>query len=306
MGAGAVGGYLGALLARAGHPVTLIARGDHLRAIRSRGLQVHSELGDFSVRTEATDQPTDVGPVDLVLFTVKTYHNEDAIPQVRPLVSDETTVLALQNGATTWEEVRDGLGVGHVLPGAVYIEAKIEGPGAVRQQGNIRRLVFGEANGSNSNRASVIADMFQQAGMPVEVSGDVLKALWTKWLFIATLAGVTATSRAGLAELLSTDGGRELVVQVLREIEAVGRKRGVNLDGDVVEQTRRYMDNEARYLKASMHTDLELGRPLELEALNGAVVRLGREVGVPTPANETIYRLLKVHDLKHRGLLSAG
>ena len=300
MGAGAVGGYLGGLLARAGNPVILIDLGEHLHAIQANGLQIRSQRGDFTVAVDATDQTTDVGPVDLVLFTVKTYHNEEAIPLVRPLMGDGTAVLTLQNGVDSWEQLQAALGRGKVLPGAMYLEAKVEAPGIVSQQGNVYRLVFGEADGSTSARAQAIAEMFRRAGMPTEVSSDVLRVLWTKWLFIATLAGVTTSSRASLAELLATPASRQLVVQVMREVEAVGRRRWINLDRDVVKQTLRYMDTEARFLKASMHTDLENGRPLELEALNGAVVRLGKELAIPTPANEVIYALLKPHDLKHR------
>ena len=306
MGAGAVGGYLGGLLARAGNAVTLIARGEHLRVIQTNGLRVRSQEVDFVVPVEAIDRTDSVGPVDLVLFTVKTYHNEEAIPLMRPLMGDGTTVLSLQNGAESWEQLQISLGTGCVLPGAIYLEVKVEAPGIVRQQGSVYRMVFGEVDGSESARCRAIAEMFRAAGMPTEVATDVLKVLWTKWLFISTLAGVTTASRSGLAELLAVPASRDLVVQVMREIEAVGRKRGINLDEDVVEQTLRYMETQARFLKASMHTDLENGRPLELEALNGAVVRIGRELGVPTPANEVIYGLLKTHELKHRGLLQVS
>ncbi len=296
LGAGAVGGYLGGLLAHAGNDVTLIARGEQLRAIQSHGLQVHSERGDFTVQVRAIERTDGIGPVDLVLFTVKTYQTEGAVPLLQPLLGDGTTVLTLQNGAGSWEQLQGSLEAGRVLPGAIYIEASVEAPGVVRQQGSVYRLVFGEPDGSVSRRAQKIAAMFQDAGMPTEVSTDMLKVLWTKWLFIATLAGVTSASRSTIAEVLALPDSGKLVVDVMREIEAVGRKRGINLDPDVVEQTLSYMDNEASSLKASMQTDLENGRPLELEALNGAVVRLGREAGVPTPANETIYGLLKVHD----------
>ena len=303
MGAGAVGGYLGGLLARAGNRVSLIARGEHLEAIRARGLQIRSAGGDYVVPVEATDQPADVGPVDLVLFTVKSYHNQEAIPLLRPLMGASTTVLTLQNGVESWEQLRSGLKGAHVLPGAIYIEAKVEEPGVIRQQGSVYRVVLGEADGSVSARAQAITTMIRDAGMPAEVSEDVLKVLWTKWLFITALAGVTTASRLGLAELLATPAARELTVQVMREVEAVGRKRGIALDEDVVERTLQFMDTEAQSLKASMHTDLENGRPLELEALNGTVVRMGERLGVPTPANGVIYGLLKAHDLKNRGLL---
>lgn len=296
MGAGAVGGYLGGLLARAGNIVTLIARGEHLSAIQKHGLRVRGQGVDFVTPVRATDRTDDVGPVDLVLFTVKTYHNQEAIPLLGPLLGDSTTVLSLQNGAESWEQIQKRLGAGYVLPGAIYLEVKVEAPGIVRQQGSVYRMVFGEVDGSETARCRSIAEMFEAAGMPTEVASDVLKVLWTKWLFITTLAGVTTASRVGIAKLMASAASRDLLVQVMREIEAIGRKRGINLDENLVEQTFRYMESEARFLKASMHTDLENGRPLELEALNGAVVRMGREVGVPTPANDAIYGLLKPHE----------
>ena len=302
MGAGAVGGYLGGILARAGHSVALIDRGAHLRAIQSNGLRVQAENSDFIVRVPATDNPAEIGPVDLVVHAVKTYHNPEAIPMMRPLVNEGTTVLTIQNGVDSWEQLNAGLGHSHVLPGAIYIETRVEAPGVVRRQGNVYRLVLGEADGPVTPPTKAIAQAFQAASLPTEVATDIHKVLWTKWLFIATLAGVTTAAHAGIAEVLAVPASRELVIQVMREIEAVGRKRGIDLDKDVVDKTLRYMENEARSLKASMQTDMEAGRPMELEALTGTVVRLGRESGVPTLANDTIYRLLKPHELKRQPL----
>ena len=295
MGAGAVGGYLGGMLARAGADVALVARGPHLQAVRRLGLTVRGEAGEFRVRPRATDSPQEVGPVDLVLFTVKTYQNGEAIPLCRPLVGPDTTVLSLQNGVLSWEELQAGLVVGHVLPGAVYIEAQVEAPGVVRQQGGVCRVVLGEAGGPAGRRGEAAAALLRGAGVPTELSDDVVSALWSKWLFVSALAGVTTAGRLSMAEVMAVPESRELVVRVMREIEAVGRKRGVALADDVVERTLAYMDAEASSMKASMQTDLENGRPLELEALTGAVVRLGRAAGVPTPANEAIYGLLKPH-----------
>lgn len=303
MGAGAVGGLLGGLLARAGVPVTLIVRGEHLRAIQERGLRVRGPVGDFTVRVPATDDTGQIDPVDLILFAVKTYQNREVLPLVEPLMDGGTSVLTLQNGAGTWEELQAALGAGRVLPAAMYVESKIEAPGVVRQQGNVYRVVFGEPGGAMTPRAQAIEAMLNSAGMPAEASTEILKVLWTKWLFIVTLAGLTGASRAPMAELLKVGASRDLAVRVMGEVDAVGRERGIDLDAGVVEETISYMDAEADSLEASMYTDLEKGRPLELEALNGAVSRLGRELGVATPANDALYALLKVHDLKGRGEL---
>ena len=295
MGAGGIGGYFGGLLAHSGNEVTLIARGPHLEAIRANGLTVRGQREEFSLRVEATDDPTDVGPVELVLHTVKTYQNAGAVPSLRPMVSEDTTVLALQNGVEAHEELAQAVGSEAVLLGAAYIEAQIESPGVIRQRGEIMRIVFGEADGQRTPRAERILDTLQAVGIPTELSPDVEKVLWTKFLFISTLAGVTSAARAPLSLLLAHPESRETVLTAMREVEAVAGARGVNLDPDVVDTTLDYMETSAKDLHASMHTDLELGRPLELESLNGAVVRLGRQAGVPTPVNGLLYSILAVH-----------
>ena len=306
MGAGAVGGYLGALLARAGHEVSLIARGRHLQAIQGSGLQVRSEDGNFTSRVQATARPSEIGPVDLVIHAVKTYHNSEAVPMLHPLLGENTTVLCVQNGVDSWEQVQQTLPPNAVLPGAVYIEASVVEPGVVQQQGNVRRLVFGEADGSTTPRIQAIASAMQSAGMPTEISTDITSILWSKWLFITALAGTTCAAHTGLADLLAVPESRLLVVQVLREIDSLGRKLGVNLDSDIVNKTLNYMETEASSLKASMQKDMESGRPMELEALTGAVVRLGKEAKISTPANEAIYALLKPHALRNSGMLTSA
>ena len=306
MGAGAVGGYLGVLLARAGHEVSLIARGRHLQAIQGSGLHVRSEHGNFTTRVQATDHASEIGPVDLVVHAVKTYHNPEAVPMLHPLLEETTTVLCVQNGVDSWQQVQQTLPPNAVLPGAVYIEASVIEPGVVQQQGNVRRLVFGEADGSITPRIQAIASAMQSAGMPTEISADITSILWSKWLFITTLAGTTCAANTGLADLLAVSESRLLVVQVLREIDSLGRKFGVNMDSDIVDKTLHYMETEASSLKASMQKDMESGRPMELEALTGAVIRLGEEAKIPTPANEAIYALLKPHALRNSGTLASA
>lgn len=212
MGAGGIGGYFGGLLAHSGNEVTLIARGPHLEAIRANGLTVRGQREEFSLRVEATDDPTDVGPVELVLHTVKTYQDAGAVPSLRPMVSEDITILALQNGVEAHEELAQAVGSEAVLLGAAYIEAQIESPGVIRQRSEIMRIVFGEADGQRTPRAERILDTLQAAGIPTELSPDVEKVLWTKFLFISTLAGVTSAARAPLSLLLAHPESRETVL----------------------------------------------------------------------------------------------
>ena len=293
MGAGSIGGYFGGMLVRGGNQVALIARGPHLKAICDQGLKVITDREEFTVRCEATDNPARVGPVDLVLLTVKTYHNDQAVPAMRPLVGENTSVLCLQNGIDSYEAAARALGRERVLPGAAYIEAALTEPGVVKQTGRVVRIVFGEADGSDSEQGRRIRDTLEQAGIPAEFSGDVHRTLWSKFLFIATMAGVTTLSRETLAGLLPRPEWREVIIGCMREIEAVGRASGVNLAPDIVESTLQYIEGSLEQMHASMHSDLMAGRPLELEALNGAVVRAGQAAGVPTPINDVIYAMLK-------------
>ncbi len=293
MGAGSTGGYFGGMLARAGNDVSLIARGAHLEAIRANGLRVVRDDEEFTVHCPATDDPTTIGPVDLVLLNVKTYQNEQAIIGMSPLIGTDTSVLCLQNGIDSYQDAARALGDDKVLPGAAYIEAERLAPGVVRQAGNVVRIVFGEVDGSESSRCRAILENLTAAGIPGELSTDIRAGLWSKFLFIATMAGVTSVARQTLSELMPRPEWREVVLGCLREIEAVGRANGVNLAPEIYNETVSYIDNNLADLRASMHSDVMAGRPLELEALNGAVVRAGRAARVPTPINDVIYAMLK-------------
>ena len=292
MGAGSTGGFFGGMLARAGNDVSLIARGVHLEAIRANGLRVVRDDEEFTVNCTATDDPGSIGPVDLVLLNVKTYQNEQAIPAMASLVGAGTTILCLQNGIDSYQAAGRAFGDGKVLPGAAYIEAGRLEPGVVRQAGSVVRVVFGEVDGSLSSRGRDFQETLSQAGITAELSTDIRTGLWSKFLFIATMAGVTSMARQTLAELMPRPEWRNVVLGCLREIEAVGRANGVNFPVAIYDQTVTYIDSNLADLQASMHSDVMLGRPLELEALNGAVVRAGKSAGVPTPINDVIYAML--------------
>ncbi len=295
MGAGGVGGYFGGLLAKAGHPVTFIARGQHLQSIRNNGLRVAHNAGEFVVEAAATDNPKEVGPVDLVMLCVKAYDTDSALEVMAPLVGPDTTVLTLQNGVESHISVSAAFGEGHALPGAAYVESRIDSPGVVVQTGHVARIVFGEASGEETARVRRMRDVMLSAGINAEVSPDVLATLWTKFLFIAAVAGLTSACRKRIGDLLEKPGYREILVEAMREIEAVGRAKGINLDEAVVAQTMEYVEGAVKDITASMHLDLERGRRLELEIFNGAVVRMGRETGVATPVNHLLYMVLKPH-----------
>ena len=293
MGAGSIGGYFGGMLARGGNRVTLIARGDHLSAISQHGLKVVRDEEEFTVQCDATDNPGHVGAVDLVLLTVKTYQNQQAIPAMRPLVGPETTVLCLQNGIDTYQDAVAAFGRERVLPGAAYIEAGIQGPGVVTQTGSVVRIAFGEQDGSNSERGAAISALLEGSGIPAQFDHDIRKTLWTKFLFIATMAGVTALSRETMAQLMPRPEWRNVIVGCMREIERVGRAVGVSLEPEIVPETIDYIEGSLDQMHASMHADIVAGRPLELEALNGAIVRAGKDANVPTPINDVIYAMLR-------------
>ncbi len=293
LGAGAVGGYFGAVLARAGNPVAMIARGENLEAMRQHGLRVQGHWGRFEAQVMATDNPAAVGPVDLVLYCVKTYQNGEALPSLRPLVGYDTLVITVQNGVDSYAEVCKAIERDNVLPGAVYIEAARTGPGQIAQSGGVVRFVFGEISGPSTPRCHPVTETFLEAGIEVQVSQDIARELWSKSLFITVLAGVTCAARTGLSTIMASSAGRDTLLAALNEVEAVARVKGINLDADIVPKTWDYMEGWAKDLKASMQIDMELGRPLELDALTGAVVRLGKETGVPTPVNDTLYAVLE-------------
>ena len=308
MGAGSVGGYLGGRLAIAGNEVFLIARGAHLEAISRSGLRLITDKQDITLRPpeelRITGNPGSIGHVDLVLLTVKTYQISQAVTAMTPLAGPQTVVLCLQNGVDSYQEAAEALGEATVLPGAVYLEASITEPGVVRQSGDVVRVVFGELDGADSPRGGMIQTILQTAEIDAEFTQDIRKALWSKFIFIAAMAGATSVSRRTMAQLMPEPHWREVIISCLREIEAVGRASGVNLELGIVSQTIEYIDDSLEALSASMHADVLAGRPLELEALNGAVIRAGKDTGVPTPINEVFYALLKPYI--HGGRPSQG
>ena len=302
MGTGAIGGCYGGLLARCSEDVVLAARGDNLRAIREHGLRVESStFGDFTVHPEAVDSLDGNWKADLILFCVKGYHNEQAMYDVAPAVGEGTTILTLQNGIGSGDQISRRFGNEKVLLGAAYIDAERTAPGVFAQRGSPPRIVLGEESGELSERAQRIADVLRRADIEAEVSENVLTALWSKLVYICALSGMSCITRASFGEVLDTPETYDMTMQVMNEALKVGQASGVQLDDGLPDTVMSGFLKEKGGLISSMHTDLVAGNPLEVSLINGAVARIGKEVGVSTPANSFISACLTIADNRARG-----
>ncbi len=293
MGAGGVGGYFGGLLARAGNNVTFIARGPHLAAIRRNGLRVESgNDGTFTVPGNATDHPAEIGPRELVLFAVKMYDNAAAIRAISPLIGPETVVLTLQNGIDNGERLVDAYGAERVMIGSAYLEGRIAEPGVVTQ-GGPGAASFGECSFGITQRGKRLLGVFQDAGWRVELLENMTGMLWKKFAYLAGSAGVCAASGCTYGELRAVPETRAAIAAAIAEALAVGEASGAPLEPDSLEWSMNALDNFPAAGMASLAKDFAESRPVELEGLTGAVIRMGREYGVPTPVNHALYAALK-------------
>jgi 2-dehydropantoate 2-reductase len=292
MGTGGVGGGFGARLARAGFPVSFVARGAHLAAIREAGLRVEGPEGGFTVRVPATDDPAEIGPVDFVLFTVKLWDTEAAAEACRPLIGPETAVVCLQNGVEGPGMIAGVLGAEHVIGGVAEISAVIEAPGVIRQVSDFCRIRFGEMDDRRSDRAARLGAALAEAGIEAEHVAEIERSLWLKFVFLTGHSALTALTRARIGAVRANPETRALLRAVVEEAVAVGQARGVRLSDADVDSRFGYYDALPAEMRASMAVDLERGNRLELPWLSGAVVRLGEAAGVATPANRFVEQAL--------------
>ena len=297
MGSGAVGGYYGAKLARAGHEVTFMARGPHLDAIRRNGLEVRSPaLGDFTVRARAESDTAVVGPVDVVLFAVKAYDNATAIPALRPLLGPATSVLTLQNGVDSATELAAVVGPDAVLGGTTYIATALAAPGVIEQTGAHRRILFGEVFGALprlSARVTALRDVLAAADIQVEAVEDARIPIWEKFIFLVPLAGFTGAARLPIGAIWQDPWCRAQFLEGSREVERVARAEGVAVAPDMIERISKYVEMIPGSMRSSLLIDLSQGKRIEVEALHGAVVRRGGRAGVAVPIMSTLYAVLK-------------
>lgn len=301
VGAGGVGGYFGAKLARAGESVVMLARGPHLDAIRRHGVRVRSvQEGDIAAKVEAVESFAGQPPVDIALFCVKSFDTRSAAEALRPVVGPSTGVVSLQNGVDNEETLDEILGRGVALGGAAYVFAAIEAPGVIAHK-FAGRIVFGEMDGRQTDRATRLRDALARASVPVELSTDIRRVLWEKYLLISAQAGMTSLTRCPAGVLRETPESWRMYRLILEELAAVARAAGVSLTGDVVDAVMKQAAALAPDAYSSLHHDLTQGKRLELEALHGHAVRLGERHGVPTPMVFAVYAALKPHVAGRRG-----
>jgi len=296
MGSGGLGGYFGARLAQAGCDVTFIARGEHLAAVRAQGLRVESQLGDIHLPdVRVTDDPSTLVPVDVVMFCVKLWDSEVAAESLAPVVGQNTAVISFQNGVQKDDLMRRACGEAAVMGGVAYIATAIGRPGVIVHTGAMQRLIFGEFDGGKSARAEALLQACLQAGINAEISADIRRDIWQKFVFLVGLSGATTTMRTTLGPIREHPLSREFLVDLMREVVAVGRAKGVNLPADYAEQRLAFCDSLPYEMTSSMHRDLDRGNRLEVDWLSGGVVELGRELGLRTPANRAVAAILAPH-----------
>jgi 2-dehydropantoate 2-reductase len=296
IGAGGVGGYFGARLAAAGEDVTFIQRGAHLEAMRAAGLGVTSPLGDVTLRqVRAQGDAEGVGPVEVVLVTVKSNHTDEAGALASAMLGPETAVISLQNGVENEARLAAIVGQKHVVGGVAYMLSVIEAPGRIRHSGKMARIVFGELDGRATRRCQAFRDACARAHIDVELSGEIEGKLWAKFAVLCPHTGMTALTRLPIGPLREDPECRAVLERGVGEVIAVAEARGVTLPEELRAEPMAFFNRVPAEMTSSMHHDLIRGKPLELEWLSGAVVRLGREAGVATPVNQFLYACLKPH-----------
>ncbi|MEE8542425.1 MAG: 2-dehydropantoate 2-reductase [Gammaproteobacteria bacterium] len=297
MGAGGVGGYFGGRLAASGCDVTFIARGRHLEAIRNNGLRIDSrDVGDATIDPAvATDAPADVGVVDYVIVGVKLWDTEDVGRAIAPMVAPDTTVLSLQNGVECDETLASVVGAKHLIGGVAFIASSIREPGVIEHIGTMQRVVVGERAGGSSRRVELLHEMMLQAGITAEVSDDIERTIWEKFVFLVGLSATTTMLRTTLGPIREDPEKRKLLLNIMRETVAVGRAKGIDLPEDYADDRLAFADGLPADMTSSMHHDLKAGNRLEVAWLSGAVARFGDEVGVATPVNQTVLAALRPH-----------
>lgn len=301
-GVGGVGGYFGGRLAQAGEEVIFIARGQHLQAIQESGLRVESILGNFRIQpAQAVAEPERVGVVDVILLGVKAWQVPDIAARLLPMLGPESAVLPLQNGVDAAGQLAAALGEQHVLGGLCQISAYIAGPGWIRHVGIEPVVRFNELDGQASPRVDALRQAFDNAGVQVEVPADIQAALWRKFLLIAAISSVGAVARAPVGVTRAVPETRQMLIQALQEIANLAEAEQIRLEPDIAAMTLARIDQMAPTVVPSMQRDIQEGRPSELEAQTGAVVRMGHQAGCPTPVFETIYASLLPQEKLARG-----
>ena len=297
MGSGGIGGYFGGRLAANGCDVTFIARGRHLEAIRDQGLRINSrDIGDAVIHpANTTDNPSDVGIVDYVIIGVKLWDTADAGQAILPMVGPKTTVLSLQNGVECDDILARIVGADRLIGGMAQIASSIDEPGIIKHIGTMQRVVIGEPGGGSSSRVATLNTALEVAGVVAEISPDIERTIWEKFVFLVGLSATTCLMRTTIGPIRQDPDRREMLLNIMRETVAVGRAKGVALPENFAEDRLAFVDGLPQDMTSSMHHDLERGNPLEAAWLSGAVARFGRDLGISTPVNQAVYATLNPH-----------
>lgn len=292
VGSGGTGGYFGAKLARAGEEVTFLARGAHLQAMCDRGLTVRSAVeGEWNVQVEATDAVAGHETADLVLFCVKSFDTDSAAGLIRPVIGPDTAVLSLQNGIDNEHKLTRSLGAGHVLGGVAYVFANIESPGVIAHH-QLGRIVLGEMDGGASERTAAIVETLETAGIDAVADPAITTTLWRKYVFLVALSGTTAVTRLPVRFIREVPETRELWRRQVAELLALAEADGADLDADTMQSCDNLLESLGPNNYSSLYHDLTAHKRLELDALHGHAIRLGRQHGVPTPTLFAVYASL--------------
>jgi 2-dehydropantoate 2-reductase len=297
MGSGGVGGFFGGRLAHAGYDVSFVARGAHLAALRERGLLIESQAhGDIRVpKVRATDDPAEIGPVDVVIMSVKLWDTEAAIRQMRPMLKTGTAVLSLQNGVIKDDILRRELGEAPVMGGVCYVATTIARPGVILQTGTMQRVVIGEYDGRASERSRTLHEALGKSGANAELSTDVRRAIWEKYAFLVGISATTTAMRTTIGPIRKNLRSRAFLLEIFRETVAVGRAHGIALPADYADACLARADGLPEEMTASMAHDLQRGNRLEVEWLSGGVAQLGAAAGIPTPCNRAVWDILALY-----------
>lgn len=295
MGSGGLGGYFGARLCEGGADVHFIARAKHLEAMRGQGLRIEGPEPIHIPRVNATDDPGEIGVVDFVMLCVKLWDTELALQQIRPLIGAGTTIISFQNGVLKDQYLRAAYEDSQIMGGVGYVATTIDRPGVIRQTGPMQRLLFGEFDGSRSPRGQALLTACLAGGIKAELSENILREIWQKYVFLVGLSGTTTTIRKPIGPIRENPQTRAFLLDLMREVVMVGRAHGVDLAEDYAELRLQLADDVAHDMTSSMHHDLERGNPLEVRWLAGGVVELGQRKGVPTPLNRAIADILVLH-----------
>jgi 2-dehydropantoate 2-reductase len=296
MGSGGLGGYFGARLCAGDWEVNFIARGRHLQAMRDEGLRIEGPNAMHIARVNATDDPREVGVVDFVMLCVKLWDTEQALRQIRPMVGPATTIISFQNGVLKDQDLRAAFDESQIMGGVAYVATTVDRPGVVRQTGPMQRLIFGEFDSSRSARGETLLAACTAVGIDAELSLSILREIWQKYVFLVGLSGTTTTIRKPIGPIREHPQTRAFLLDVMREVVAVGRAHGADLAEDYARVRLELADGVAYDMTSSMHHDLERGNALEVRWLAGGVVELGRRAGVPTPLNRAIADILALHE----------